>query len=71
MKKYLLWIVAAVVAELAILLIGTIAGLDRAALVLAVAILPAMLFIAAIYMIARSFRGGPTVEEDKKEDGTK
>jgi hypothetical protein len=68
MKKYLLWIAAAVVAELAILLIGTIARLDRLTLVLAMAILPGMLFIAAIYMMVRSFRSSPTEDEDKTED---
>jgi hypothetical protein len=68
MKKYLLWIAAAIVAELAILLIGTVARLDRATLMLAMAVLPGMLFIAAIYMMARSFRSSPTEDEDKTED---
>ena len=71
MKKYLLWIAAAVVAELAILLIGTIARLDRATLMLAMAILPSVLFITAIYVMTRSFRSSPTDDEDKTEENGK
>ena len=71
MKKYLLWVAAAIAAEILIMVTATVAGLSGTTLIIAITILPAGLFAAAIYLAVKSFRGGSAEDRNKGEDAEK
>lgn len=71
MKKYILYLSAAIVAEILVMVVGTIAGFEGITFLIAILILPAGLFIAAIYLLIRSFRGTTGENNGKGDDAGK
>jgi len=72
MKKYLLWVAAAFAAEIVIMVIGTVAGLDGTSFLIAVLILPVGLFAAALYFLFfRPSGGNPPETREKGENAKK
>jgi len=71
MKKYLLWVAAAIAAEVIIMLVVTVAAFSGATLIIAVTILPAGLFTAAIYLLLKSLRSNSSKDKEKGKDARK
>ena len=72
MKKYLLWVAAAIVAEVIIIAIATMMSLYGINMIMITALLPAGLFIAAIYyLVVKTFRGGTEEEKGRGDDAGK
>ena len=68
MKKIALYIGGAILAELAIIIMTAVAGLTSSQFSVAIAILPAGLFLAAIYYIF--FKAGKDKAEEKENKGS-
>ena len=69
MKRIVFYIVGAFVAELAIIAIATIFGLNGISLFITVILLPAALFIGAIAYLGFKFFKGGQEETGKNESG--
>ncbi len=72
MKTIILYIVGAVIAELAIIAIATMMDLSGLAMIVATVLLPVALIAAAIYYFStRVFRGEAKGEENKGGEADK
>ena len=70
MKRIILYIVSASVAEIAIIAIATIFAFSGMMFVISVMLLPAALFIGAfVYLGYKFFRGGAEEETRENESG--
>jgi hypothetical protein len=71
MKRYILYLAAAIAIEILVMVVGTIAGFEGKTFLIAILIVPVSLFIAAIYLFIRSFRGTTGEGNGKSDDAGK